>query len=143
MFWGSNLLNIKTYVVTSGSMIPRYPIGSLIYVRKVDPEKIKIGDSITFNMKNSSIIATHEVYKIDIKKKLFYTQGINNKNDQGKIIHDAESVPFNSLIGKPVLCIPYLGYLNRIITRKPGSYILIIIALATIIISISSKQRKE
>ena len=36
-FWG-----IQTYVVTSGSMEPQIPVGSLVYVQKVDPLDIEV-----------------------------------------------------------------------------------------------------
>lgn len=135
LFFGSSILNVKTFVVTSGSMVPKYPVGSLIYVKDVEPVDIKVGDTITFRMKNSEIVATHEVYEIDYENEQFYTQGINNKNSAGEIIHDAEPVSFKDFIGKPSLCIPYLGYVNFIITQKPGSYILISITFVILIIS--------
>ena len=144
MFYGFSLFNVKTYVVTSGSMAPKYPVGSLIYISNVNPQDIKVGDAITFHMKNSPIIATHEVYEIDYENKRFYTQGINNKNNAGEIIHDVEPVPFQNLIGRPTLCIPYLGRLNMVITKKSGSYVLISITFAIIIISyLLNKERSE
>lgn len=135
LFFGPSLFNIKPFVVTSGSMVPKYPIGSLIYVRHAKPIDIKNGDTITFYMKNSLIVATHEVYKIDYKNKTFYTQGINNKNSDGSIIHDAEPIPFQNLIGRPILCIPYLGYVNMFMSKKPVALILIIITIIAIVIS--------
>ena len=110
-------------------MLPKYPIGSLIYVQKTEPEEIKEKDVITFYMQNSKVVATHEVYKIDQDKKLFYTQGINNKDNQGNIIHDASPVAFDHLIGTPIYCIPKLGYINKIITTKPWGVILITLIL--------------
>ena len=131
IFWGPNLLGYKTFVVTSGSMEPLYPIGSLIYVKNVPTDEIKINDAITFYMENSLIIATHQVYEIDENNEQFRTQGINNKDDQGNIIHDAVPVKFSSVIGKPVFCINYLGYINRLITTPPGIYI---VSMGTFII---------
>jgi len=129
-----NIVKIKTYVVTSGSMEPLYPTGSLIYVKKVQPEEIVVNDSITFYMENSKIIATHQVYEIDKENKSFKTQGINNKDEDGNIIHDATPVQYASLIGKPVLCIKYLGYINRLITTPPGMYIIIMFTIFIILI---------
>ena len=129
LFTVPRIWKITPYVVTSGSMLPKYPIGSLIYVQQELPDKIKEGDVITFYMKNSKVVATHEVYKIDQDKKLFYTQGINNKDDKGKIIHDAEPVAFDHLIGTPIYCVPKLGFINKIITTKPWGVILITITL--------------
>lgn len=139
-----NLFNIKPYIVTSGSMEPEYPVGSLIYVKKSQTSDINIGDVITFYMQSSNIVATHEVYDIDKENKLFKTQGINNLDSDGNIIHDATPVSFNSLIGKPILCIPYLGYMNKYITNKPGLYIVIGLTILVILVSfLLEKQEKE
>ena len=131
IFIGPNLFGIKTFVVTSGSMEPLYPVGSLIYVKKVEPEEIKINDTITFYMQDNKIIATHQVYEIDKNNKEFRTQGIINRDDNGNIIDDSETVKFSSLIGKPIACVKYLGYFNRLITSQPGIYF---VFLGTVII---------
>ena len=131
IFVGPNLFGMKTFIITSGSMEPLYPVGSLVYVKKVEPEEVQINDTITFYMQDNKIIATHQVYEIDKNNKEFRTQGINNKDDKGNIIHDAEAVKFSSLIGKTIVCIKYLGYVNRLITSKPGIYF---IFLGTVII---------
>ena len=122
LFLLPNLFGIKTYVVTSGSMEPMYPTGSLIYVQKVDPKEVKENDTITFYMEGGTIVATHQVYEVNQDKQEFRTQGINNRDEEGNIIHDATPVAFSSLIGKPIVCIPKLGYLNRLVTTLPGLY---------------------
>ena len=131
-----HLFGIKTYVVTSGSMEPQIPVGSLVYVEKVDPSEIKAGDTITFYLKGTNIVATHQVYEVDTKNRLFRTQGINNFDEDGKILHDAEPVYYNSLIGKANFCIPVLGNVNRFCTTAPGCYILIAAVIFIVAISI-------
>lgn len=126
---------IRTYIVTSGSMIPKYPVGSLIYVEEVQPEEVSIGDAITFYMADTDIVATHEVYEIDEQNEQFRTQGINNRDSEGNILHDASPVSYGSLIGKPVLCIPCLGYINKFCTTAPGIYFVIGFALAVVVVS--------
>ena len=143
LFLGSKLFGINTFVVTSGSMEPMYPVGSLIYVKKVNPEEIKVEDTITFYMNNSKIIATHQVYEIDEENEQFKTQGINNKDNKGNIIHDAEPVGFSKLIGKPILCIKYLGYINRFITQAPGIYIVFVATLIIILINYILERKME
>ena len=124
-------------------MEPLYPVGSLIYVKEEKPENININDVITFYMKDTKIIATHQVYEIDEDNKEFRTQGINNKDDNGNIIHDAEPVKFSSLIGKPIACIKYLGYINRLITGRPGIYFVFLITIIIIFINYILEKRKE
>ena len=144
LFAVPNLFQIKPYIVTSGSMEPDYPVGSLIYVKKADVNTIKVGDVITFYMTDSDIVATHEVYEIDTTNKEFRTQGINNVDEDGNIIHDANPVSFDNLIGTPIYCIPYLGYINKYITKSPGLYIVIGITLFVVIMSfLFEKKEKE
>ena len=143
LFLGPKLFGINTFVVTSGSMEPIYPVGSLIYVKKVNPEEIKVEDTITFYMNNSKIIATHQVYEIDEENEQFKTQGINNKDNKGNVIHDAEPVGFSKLIGKPILCIKYLGYINRFITQAPGIYIVFVATLIIILINYILERKME
>lgn len=143
IFLGPNLFGIKTFVVTSGSMEPLYPTGSLIFVEKVNADEIKVDDVITFYMKDSSIIATHQVYEIDEINKEFGTQGINNKDEKGNIIHDATRVKFSDVIGKPILCINYLGYINRLIATPPGIYIVFMVMSIMILIYYILEKKME
>ena len=149
VMYAPRLFGIGTYVVTSGSMEPQIPVGSLVYVEKVDPLEIKAGDTITFYLKGTNIVATHQVYEVDTKNQLFRTQGINNFDEDGKILHDAEPVYYKYLIGKTNFCIPVLGNVNRFCTTAPGCYILIAAVIAVVVISIivdlipqSEKSRK-
>ena len=136
VMYAPRLFGIGTYVVTSGSMEPQIPVGSLVYVEKVDPSEIKAGDTITFYLKGTNIVATHQVYEVDTKNQLFRTQGINNFDEDGKILHDAEPVDYNYLIGKTNFCIPVLGNVNRFCTTAPGCYILIAAVIVVAVISI-------
>ena len=39
---GVRLLGIQVFSVISGSMEPDYPVGSLIYVKEVDPNDVEV-----------------------------------------------------------------------------------------------------
>lgn len=62
---GAKVIGFQTYSVLSGSMEPTYHTGSLIYVKKTDPQDIKVGDPITFVLDENLTVATHRVIKID------------------------------------------------------------------------------
>lgn len=115
---GARLFGIQVYSVISGSMEPEYPVGSLIYVKKVDPSEIKVDDVITYVLP-SETPSTHRVVRIDEEKQLFYTKGDANKTEDGAPVH------FKNLIGTPVFKIPYLGYVAYYIQHPPGMYIAI------------------
>ena len=94
-FGGVRLFGLTPYMVTSGSMEPEYPVGSLIYVKEVPPEQIDVGDVITFRLTDGQTVATHQVYEADRAQEEFRTQGINNRDSEGNILHDAEPVKMN------------------------------------------------
>lgn len=126
---GARLFGLQVYAVLSGSMEPTYHVGSVIYVKSVDPSEIKVGDPITFVMNEQLTVATHRVVRIDTENSAFYTKGDANENP------DAAPVYFNNLLGKPVFTIPYLGYVSSYVQSPPGIYIavgvgVLILALA-------------
>lgn len=136
-FGAPRLFGLTPYVVTSGSMEPEYPVGSLIYVRSVSPEQVQAGQAITFYMPGSDSVATHQVRQVDAESRCFYTQGINNRDEQGNILPDAQPVPYENLIGTPVFCVPLLGWVNRLCTTPPGTYFLLGGLAAVIAVSLA------
>lgn len=113
---GSRLLGFRVFNVISGSMVPKYNIGDLIYVQKVDPKDVKVGDDITFVMNEELTVATHRVVEINTEKGYFVTQGLTNDDKD-------EPVLFENLIGKPRFKIAKLGYVSDFIQNPPGMYI--------------------
>jgi signal peptidase len=119
---GVRLLGLNAFAVLSGSMEPTYHVGSLIYVKSVSAEDIKVGDPITFVLDENLTVATHRVVSIETGEDgalRFETKGDANETVDGNKVHEA------NLIGKPVFTIPYLGYVANFIQHPPGTYIAI------------------
>jgi len=116
---GSRLMGYQVFNVISGSMAPKYNVGDLIYVKKVDVNTIKVGDPITFVLNEDLVVATHTVVRIDAENKHFYTKGDANETE------DASPVHFNNVIGVPQFKVPKLGYVSDYIQHPPGMYIVI------------------
>lgn len=133
-FAGVRLIGLTPYAVLSGSMEPELPVGSLIYVRAVDPSEVVVGDTITFKLESGTLV-THEVYEIDAAAREFKTHGIANVDSQGNISPDAVPVPWSSLIGTVVACVPLLGYVNAFVTQPPGVFM--VIAGVAVVIGVS------
>lgn len=105
----------EVYGILSGSMLPDYPIGSLVYVQHEDAKNIEVGDVITFDMAaDSDVVATHRVVAINEDEESFVTKGDNNDTV------DSNPVSFQRLIGKVVLCIPMLGYIADFLQSGSG-----------------------
>ncbi len=116
---GSRLMGYQVFNVISGSMAPKYNVGDLLYVKKVDVNTIKVGDAITFVLNEDLVVATHTVVRIDVENKHFYTKGDANETE------DAAPVHFNNVIGVPQFKVPKLGYVSDYIQHPPGMYIVI------------------
>ena len=120
---GVRVFGLQVFSVLSGSMEPEYHVGALIYVQKVDPFTLEVGDDITFLL-DEETVATHRIVGIlpdenDPTVIRFRTQGIANDQEDGTPVH------YKNVVGKPVFTIPYLGYVASFIQDPPGTYIAI------------------
>jgi len=125
---GVRLVGLTPFTVLSGSMEPAYHVGSVIYVRSVEPEDVKVGDPITFVLNEDLVVATHRVIEIDSEAGCFYTKGDANN------AADGSPVLFENLIGVPVFTIPYLGYFSDWVSNPPGMYIAISLAIVLVVL---------
>lgn len=129
---GVRLVGLNTYVVLSGSMEPTYHTGSLLYVKRVDPQDLRVGDPITF-MLNEDTVATHRIIEIlpdeeDSSVLRFRTQGDANDAPDGTPVH------YKNVIGKPVFSVPYLGYFANFVQNPPGLYFAIGFAVVLVLL---------
>ena len=142
---GARLVGLQVFTVLSGSMEPTYHVGSLVYVKKVDPFQLKSGDVITF-MLDEDTVATHRVADVipdeeDASVIRFRTKGDANEAEDGSLVH------YRNVIGTPVFTIPKLGYLANYIQNPPGTYVAIsagaILLLLVFIPDLFSDDKKE
>ena len=120
---GVRLAGLQVYTVLSGSMEPTYHVGSLIYVKKVDPMELKAGDVITY-MLDEDTLSTHRIVEVvpdenDSSVIRFRTKGDANDAEDGSLVH------YKNVVGTPVFSIPKLGYLANYIQKPPGMYVAI------------------
>ena len=113
---GIRIVGFTPYAVLSGSMEPAFHVGSLIYVKSVDPEDIKVGDAITFRLSGEDTAATHRVIEIDRENQCFYTKGDANEAP------DASPVPSSSVLGRAVFTVPKLGLFSSWLSSAQGKY---------------------
>ncbi len=119
---GVRITGLQVYMVLSGSMEPIYPTGSVIYVKKTEVSSLKEGVAITFKMSGGTI-ATHRI--VEIISDSDQSDGIRfrTKGDANDVV-DGSLVRGEDIIGTPVFCIPYLGYLAAYIQKPPGLYLM-------------------
>jgi signal peptidase len=131
---GLKFTGLQIYTVISGSMEPTYHVGSLIYVKKVDPSTLKIKDPITFELSDKTI-ATHRIVEIVTDETNPNVYKFRTKGDANKDV-DANLVEPNKVLGKAIFTIPYLGYLATYIQSYPGNVVAICTAIAMLILVI-------
>lgn len=131
---GLKLLGLHPYTVMSGSMESVYPTGSMIYVAKTDPNGLKVGDAITFYLPNG-VVATHRIVELVPDEDKPSVIRFRTKGDENKVT-DGALVSKESVIGEPVFCIPYLGYLAVWIGQAPGKYVAMAVALLLVLLEL-------
>lgn len=102
-----SILGFRFYYIQTPSMEPEIPVGSAIFTRYTDPENIRVGDVITYYLKDTSI--SHQVVEVlpasdETGLPWFRTKGIANAEP------DPQLVRGDAVAGVEVLAIPRLGY---------------------------------
>ncbi len=118
----------QMYIVMSGSMSPAVKTGSIVIVKPMDPEEIKLRDIITFRGEiEGENITTHRVVEIDNNAEIsFKTKGDANE------VEDPMPVSGNQLIGRVVYSIPHVGYAFYFARSRNGVIALLVILIAYI-----------
>ncbi len=127
-----HLCGWRLYSVTTGSMSPTYPIGSMLIVRPTDFSELQTGDVITYNISETTVV-THRIYSIDADKQTVITKGDANQTS------DSYDVNAQNIIGKVVFSVPYLGFATTILSTQKGMFFLLGIAAALFIFSIGRR----
>jgi len=119
-----SVFGYKPFVVLSGSMEKTINKGDLIFVKKTDTNKLKVGDIIAFRNTDNTV-TTHRISEIvkSSKKTCFRTKGDNN-NDV-----DQEITCSNLVEGKYVSKIAKLGNLVIFVQEPMGFAILMLTIL--------------
>ena len=108
------ILGYTELAVLTGSMQPTIPVGSLIYVKEVDPATLEPGDVITYRLEGDTMV-THRVIETNPTEGYLITQGDANEDPDGEIT-------FDRIVGKMDFHLPYLGYISMNIRTKTGIF---------------------
>ena len=124
----------NAYVVLTGSMIPQILVNDVVITKKVDLPELKIGDIITFvssDTRFAGTIITHRIQQVFInpttKEYSFETKGDSNNTV------DFTHAKGSDVLGKVILKIPKLGYVQQFLATKGGWIIVILIPCLVIL----------
>ncbi|HRN29682.1 MAG TPA: signal peptidase I, partial [Terrimesophilobacter sp.] len=114
--------------VLTRSMEPTYPPGTLVIVKPVQTEDIRIGDAITYQIASGQPeVVTHRVVSIISSsdgERRFITQGDNNA------VPDAVAVRGVQIRGAVWYAIPWIGYVNNLVTAEVRAWAVPVFAIA-------------
>ena len=123
------------YVIISSSMEPTIHVYDAVVTRRVDAEDLKKNDVITFVSTDPShpgITITHRIVGIQETssgKYAYRTKGDNNN------VEDSALVSYDNVLGKVMVRIPMVGYLQHFLVQSYGWIFLIVLPCLFIIIS--------
>ncbi|MBQ9662016.1 MAG: signal peptidase I [Oscillospiraceae bacterium] len=130
------LLGYETYNVTSGSMEPALPVGSVIYVEAVEPDKVQVGDIIAYYV--DSTVVTHRVVENRIIGGEYITKGDANE------MEDFSSVQYRDLVGRVRYHVPLLGgYLMIFSSQVTKIYLLVLAFCGVMFNMLAGRMRRR
>lgn len=109
------LFGTGSYTVLTGSMSPSMPPGSLIVTKDVEPEELRIGDAITYQIRSGeAAVITHRIIARTSSSDgvTFTTQGDASPSP------DAEQVRPEQVRGVVWYAVPLAGYVNGWLTGE-------------------------
>lgn len=133
--WGSGVPSFYGYSflsVTTPSMDPLYPVGSVVITKKGDTKDLAVGDVISFYSEDSAIYGkpnTHRILEIRTNasnKTYFITKGDNNP------IADYYTVDEDKVIGKVQSSIGSVGKLLAKVKNRYVLFFLLIVPLSAV-----------
>lgn len=87
--------------VLTGSMSPTINPGSLIVVKEIDQNSIKVDDIVTMVTEGTSSVVTHRI--VEINNNEYVTKGDANDTN------DSFYVNYDMIVGKVILTMPAVG----------------------------------
>lgn len=131
-----SFLGMKAYTIISGSMEPNLNIGDIVIINNIKEEKLNVGDIISFREGRS--VVTHRILDIESngEKKRYKTKGDNNNRE------DSGTIGFDSIEGKVIKKIPYIGRIALLLQDKMAIIIVGISIYVYIAYSNSMKKKK-
>lgn len=121
------------YTIISPSMEDEINVHDVIFIKKVDPSKLKKEDIITFYSTNTffgKTPITHRIKEIKIEDNNYFFVTKGDAND----IPDDELVVSENILGRVIFVIPKLGKIQYFIASKGGIILAISIPIIVILI---------
>lgn len=120
------------FVVLSGSMEPVYDVGDIVFVERVSPAAVGVGDVITFRLEpGSTTLVTHRVIAVEetAAGPSFRTQGDANEDP------DPAPVAAENLVGRVAFAMPLYGHFLGLVKSRLGNLIFLVLPGVVILVT--------
>ena len=131
----SRFIGFEIYNVTSESMAPVLPMGSIVLVRPVEWEDISAGDIVAFD--SNGAVVTHRVVRRTEYNMSLITKGDANEEE------DINSAPYTSVIGRVERSVPYLGGIMSAVATPLGKIYLFAFLLCGVLFNVLAGRLRE
>ena len=114
-----SIFSFRMFTVASGSMMPKYEVGDVLISKSVNPDKIKVGDTVSYLGKLGDFkdkVITHEVISIERDaegKYIFHTKGLSNIIEDPIVYED-------QLYGKVIWKAHILSFIYKLVATQYG-----------------------
>lgn len=126
----------QVFEVVSGSMEPEIPVGSVVYVKQVEPSTLKVGDVVAYQ--DESGVVVHRVTTNRTSIGELVTKGDANN------VEDFSPIPYNAVLGRAEVHIPYVGTFMSIYSTMAGKvYLLLVAACGVMLNMVGASMRKR
>ena len=109
------------YIIVSPSMVPTIKKDDAIIIKRVDNDKYKVGDIITFSSTDKYYEGKAVTHRIVDKKIYTSEESIYTTKGDNNIVVDKAPVKTNSIYGKVLFKIPRVGKLHAL-GANPANY---------------------
>ena len=130
------MMGYDIFNVTSGSMDPEIPMGSVVYVEHVEPGEIQVADVIAFDREDRTIV--HRVVTNRTSVGEFVTKGDANEEE------DPNPVLYDNYIGRVALSVPVAGRFMALYSSNVGKgYLILALACGVMLNMLASRIRAD
>jgi signal peptidase len=106
----------KPLTVLTGSMRPTYPPGTVVVVRPVRPDRLRVGDTLTYQVEpDEPDVITHRIVSVGYGtdgRRRFVTRGDANGADDPKPVQEIQ------VRGTVWYSVPYVGYASTALSPQ-------------------------
>lgn len=142
VFFIPQCMGYQPYNIQTASMTPKYPVGSMIYVKKAALEDLQVGDVVTYRTASEGgWVVTHRLTQVDKQTGVLVTKGDANNTEDG-------SISYTSVIGKATnFAIPFLGAIVTQYQNSSGKVItvscIVVLLVLSFIIDLFAKRKNN